>query len=35
MDRVDFDGMVDLVVAILQKLDAQTVARLRDFTPEP
>ncbi len=35
MDRGDFDGMVDLVVALLQKLDAPTVARLRDFTPEP
>jgi endoglucanase len=35
MDRKDFDGMVDLVVALLQKLDAPTVSRLRDFTPEP
>jgi putative aminopeptidase FrvX len=35
IDRGDFDGMVDLVVALLQKLDAPTVARLRDFTPEP
>ena len=35
MDRADFDGMVDLVVAMLQKLDAKTVTRLRDFTPEP
>jgi len=35
MDRADFDRTVDLVVAILQKLDAQTVARLKDFTPEP
>jgi endoglucanase len=35
IDRADFDGMVDLVVALLQKLDAPTVARLRDFTPEP
>jgi len=35
MDRTDFDGMVDLVVAILQKLDAPTVARLRDFSPQP
>jgi len=35
IDRADFDGMVDLVVAMLQKLDAPTVARMRDFTPEP
>jgi hypothetical protein len=35
MDRADFDGMVDLVVALVRKLDAGTVARLRDFTPEP
>jgi putative aminopeptidase FrvX len=35
IDRADFDGMVDLVVAMIQKLDAPTVARLRDFTPEP
>ena len=35
IDRNDFDGMVELVVAVLQKLDAQTVARMRDFTPEP
>jgi endoglucanase len=35
MDRGDFDRTVDLVVALLQKLDAPTVARLRDFTPEP
>jgi endoglucanase len=33
MNRRDFDQMVDLVVAVLQKLDAPTVARLRDFTP--
>ena len=35
MDRKDFDGMVDLVVALIQKLDAPTVTRMRDFTPEP
>ena len=35
IDRGDFDGMVDLVVAMLQKLDAPTVAKMRDFTPEP
>ena len=33
MNRRDFDQMVDLLVALLQKLDAQTVARVRDFTP--
>jgi putative aminopeptidase FrvX len=34
VNRRDFDQMVDLVVALLQKLDAPTVKRLRDFTPE-
>jgi endoglucanase len=33
IDRADFDGMVDLVVALIKRLDAPTVARLRDFTP--
>lgn len=33
MNRRDFDRMVDLLVAVLQKLDATAVARLRDFTP--
>lgn len=33
IDRRDFDGMVELVVALLQRLDAAEVARLRDFTP--
>jgi putative aminopeptidase FrvX len=33
MNRRDFDQMVDLLVAVLQKLDAPTVARIRDFTP--
>jgi endoglucanase len=33
MNRRDFDQMVDLLVAVLQKLDATTVQRLRDFTP--
>jgi endoglucanase len=33
MNRKDFDQMVDLLVAMLQKLDAPTVERLRDFTP--
>ncbi len=35
IDRADFDRMVDLVVGLIQKLDASTVARVRDFTPEP
>jgi putative aminopeptidase FrvX len=35
MNRSDFDYMVDLVVAVLQGLDAKAVANLRDFTPEP
>lgn len=34
VNRRDFDRMVDLVVALLQRLDARTVARLKDFTPE-
>ena len=34
MNRGDFDKMVDLVVAILQSLDAKNVAALRDFGPE-
>ena len=34
MNRGDFDKMVDLVVAILQSLDAKNVAALRDFAPE-
>jgi putative aminopeptidase FrvX len=33
MNRRDFDQMVELLVAVLQKLDATLVARLRDFTP--
>ena len=33
MNRRDFDQMVDLLVAMLQKLDAAAVARIRDFTP--
>ncbi|MCU1381562.1 MAG: Cellulase [Acidobacteria bacterium] len=33
MNRRDFDQMVDVLVALLQKLDAATVARVRDFTP--
>lgn len=33
VDRADFDRMVDLLVAILQRLDAATVKDLRDFAP--
>ncbi len=33
VNRSDFDKMVDLVVAVLQQLDAKTVAQLRDFSP--
>lgn len=33
INRRDFDQMVDLVVALVQKLDAKTTANLRDFTP--
>ena len=33
INRKDFDGMVDLVVALLKRLDAKTVADLRDFNP--
>lgn len=33
MNRDDFDRTVDLVVALLQALDANTVKELRDFTP--
>ncbi len=33
IDRGDFDGMVDLVVALIARLDAATVRDLRDFTP--
>jgi endoglucanase len=33
INRKDFDRMVDLVVAVIQRLDAATVARLRDFSP--
>ena len=34
MNRRDFDQMVELLVAVLQKLDAATVAKIRDFTPQ-
>ena len=33
IDRADFDHMVDLVVALVGRLDAGTVAHLRDFRP--
>ena len=33
MNRGDFDHMVDLVVGLLQSMDAKTVANLRDFAP--
>lgn len=33
MTRADFDRTVDLVVALLERLDAPTVAKLRDFEP--
>ena len=34
MNRGDFDKTVDLVVGILQSLDAKAVTALRDFAPE-
>ena len=34
INRRDVDQMVDLVVALIKRLDARTVERLRDFTPE-
>ncbi len=33
VNRQDFDRTVDLLVALLQSLDATTVQQLRDFTP--
>jgi endoglucanase len=35
LNRKDFDQLVDLIVALLGKLDAGTVEQLRDFTPKP
>ena len=35
MNRGDFDHMVDLVVDLLQSLDADTVQQIRDFSPPP
>jgi putative aminopeptidase FrvX len=34
MNRQDFDQMVELVVAMIKKLDGNEVKRIRDFTPE-
>jgi putative aminopeptidase FrvX len=33
MNRRDFDQAVDLLVAVLQRLDAAAVQKIRDFTP--
>jgi putative aminopeptidase FrvX len=35
INRADFDRMVDLVTAMVTKLDAGAVARLRDYAPAP
>jgi putative aminopeptidase FrvX len=35
VNRQDFDRTVDLMVALLQHLDAKAVAAIRDFTPAP
>jgi putative aminopeptidase FrvX len=35
VNRKDFDQTVDLMVALLQHLDAKTVTTIRDFTPTP
>ena len=34
IDRADFDRTVDLVVALIERLDGPTVARMRNFAPE-
>lgn len=34
INRKDFDRMVELLVAVIQRLDAATVARLKDFSPQ-
>ncbi len=34
INRQDFNHMVDLMVALIEKLDAGAVARIRDFTPQ-
>jgi len=33
IDRADFDRTVDLLIALLQRLDAPTVARIKSFDP--
>jgi hypothetical protein len=33
MDRGDFDRTVDLVVALIKRLDEAQVAHLKDFSP--
>jgi endoglucanase len=35
LNRKDFDELVDLIVALLVRLDAKTVAQVRDFAPAP
>ena len=35
VNRDDFDRMVDLLVDMLTRMDANTVKELRDFTPQP
>lgn len=35
IDRADFDRTVDLVVALIKRLDTGTVARMKDFAPGP
>ena len=35
INRTDLDRTVDVLVALLVKLDSKTVSRLRDFTPGP
>jgi putative aminopeptidase FrvX len=35
INRADYDRTVDLLVALIQKLDAATVKQLRDFSPAP
>jgi endoglucanase len=35
VNRQDFDQVVELVVAMLVQMDAETVRQLRDFAPQP
>ena len=35
VNRQDYDRTVDLMVDLLQHLDAKTVDQIRDFTPTP